>query len=190
MKSLVVVAHPIDSSFNYAIVDKVVDTIKAKGGEVILKDLYKMDFNPTLTAKEMEDIRSGNTPAELKIEQDIIKECSELIFIYPLWWASLPAILKGYIDRVFAYGFAYAFGNDGNVQSLLKGKKATLITTYGTPKEYYDASGMNDAFIKTVDTGIFEFCGIEVKEHIFLGAIPMIDENQGKEILESITKKI
>lgn len=190
MKTLIVLAHPNAKSFNSAVVDKIEETLKNKGEEVVVRELYKMKFEPVLTWQEMDEQRSGTIKEDILAEQKLIDECEHLIFVYPLWWTSLPAILKGYIDRVFAYGYAYAFSEDGNVQGLLKGKKATLITTYGTPKEIYDTSGMNDAIRKTVDTGIFEFCGMEVKEHIFLGGVPMIDENKGKEILESIAQKL
>lgn len=190
MKNLVVLAHPIEDSFNAALAKSVVEGLEAKGDEVIFKDLYKMNFDPTLTVQEMAEVRSGSTRDDIKIEQEAVMQCDNFIFIYPLWWASLPAMLKGYIDRVFSYGFAYAFTEQGGVDGLLKGKSVLNITTQGTPNEYYEASGMFDALNKTIDSGIFEFCGVKVKEHIFLGGIPSVDKEEGKKIIDNIVSKL
>jgi NAD(P)H dehydrogenase (quinone) len=190
MKNLVVLAHPIEDSFNAALAKSIVEALEAKGEEVIFKDLYKMNFNPTLTAQEMAEVREGALRDDIKIEQELIKECDNFIFIYPLWWASLPAILKGYIDRVFSYGFAYAYNEQGEVDGLLKGKSIVNITTQGTPNEYYEASGMFDALNKTIDSGIFEFCGMSVKEHIFLGGIPYINKEEGEKIIDDVISKL
>ncbi len=190
MKNLIVLAHPNKESFNSSIADKIVSELKNKAEEVVLRDLYRLGFDPVYTWEEMGKQRNGHTRDDILKEQQLVKEADNLIFIYPIWWTSMPAILKGYFDRVFSYGFAYAFNEQGGVDSLLKGKSVSIINTHGTPKEYYDQSGMSESMKQTTDTGIFGFCGIEVKEHIFLGEIPYIDNKQGEEILQQIVNKI
>ena len=187
MKNLIVLAHPNKESFNAAIAKKFEKQLKNKGEEVVVRDLYELGFDPVMTWDEMNELRNGSIKEDVQIEQTFVKECDNIIFVYPIWWTSMPAILKGYIDRVFSYGFAYVFNEEGGIDGLFKGKSVTVVNTYGTPKEYYDASGMSEAFHKTTDVGIFEFCGMNVKQHLYLGEVPYINEEQGSAILEKIS---
>lgn len=84
--------------------------------------LYELNFNPVLGASDFISFSKGNTPEDIKEEQEHISWADSITFIYPVWWAGLPAILKGYVDRVFSHGFAYAYGENG-IEKLLSGKK-------------------------------------------------------------------
>lgn len=110
--------------------------------------------------------RNGKLDAELQEEQDRVSKADLLVFSYPIWWAGMPAILKGWIDRVFSYGFAYEI-RDGEVRGLLKDKKALIINTHGQSKEEYRKNGMFNAMNIVTDIGVFDFCGIEVIEHLY-----------------------
>ncbi|RME08506.1 MAG: hypothetical protein D6804_07335 [Aquificota bacterium] len=101
----------------------------------------------------------------------------------------MPAILKGYIDRVFSYGFAYE-ERDGELVGLLSDKKAFIINTLGASELDYRPSGMEECLIKTTDTGIFKFCGVEVLRHLFLYSVPYITEDERKAMLEMIRKEL
>ena len=81
----------------------------------------------------------------------------------------MPALMKGYIDRVFTKGFAYNMDEEGQLQGLLAGKKVVILNNMGFPYDYYDKIGMLQSMKQTSDQGIFEFCGIEVAEHRFFG---------------------
>lgn len=190
MKHLILYAHPNPNSFNHAILETTVKTLESKGQEVKVRDLYALDFNAILKGSDFEGFQSGNTPQDIKKEQEYISKADVITFIYPVWWTGLPAILKGYVDRVFSYGFAYQYGEDGNVIGLLKGKKGLIINTHGTPKEIYDANGMTDALKKTSDTGIFEFCGVEVTDHLLFGSVPVVDDETRKNMLSQIEGKL
>ena len=95
-------------------------------------------------------------------------------------------MLKGYVDRVFSYGFAYEYV-DGAPNGLLKGKKGLLFGTTGTPSELYAANGMHNSMKQTTDQGIFNFSGIEEVKHTFFGAVPYVtDETRGAYLKEVI----
>lgn len=190
MNHLLVVAHPNQESFNHAIVQTTLQALKAKGHEAVVRDLYALQFEPVLSLEDFQNLRSGQIPSDIKAEQDYITSADVITFIYPIWWTGLPAILKGYVDRVFSYGFAYAYGKDGNIEKLLSGKKGLLINTYGTPSEIYDSIGMTDALKKTSDTGIFEFCGIEVQEHLLFGGVPRVDDAARQAMLGQIEERV
>lgn len=186
MKQLIVFCHPNQMSFCSAIMQKVVETYQSIGDEIVIRDLYKLGFDPILKGKDFEALKSGNLPEDIRTEQNYIRQSDIVTFIYPIWWTGLPALLKGYIDRIFLYGFAYALDENMNVQPLLKGKKAIIINTSGAPNEYYDEIGMTKALEMTTDKGIFEFCGFEVLLHKIFGAVPYVDDNTRKGMLEEI----
>lgn len=96
--------------------------LEGKGHEVRVRDTYELNFNPVLGASDFISFSQGNTPEDIKEEQEHISWADSITFIYPVWWAGLPAILKGYVDRVFSHGFAYAYGENG-IEKLLSGKK-------------------------------------------------------------------
>lgn len=148
MKHLIVYCHPNPDSFNNAIVDAFIESLKEQGHEVVVRDLYAMRFDPVLKASDFEALHEGNTPLDIKTEQEHVKWADAFTMVYPIWWTGLPALIKGYIDRVFSYGFAYAYGEDGTISKLLAGKKGLIINTHGTPSEIYSRTGMYDGLKK------------------------------------------
>jgi NAD(P)H dehydrogenase (quinone) len=130
-------------------------------------------------------MQEGKTPADIKAEQDHIAWSDIMTVIHPVWWTGLPAMMKGYIDRVFSYGFAYS-SDDKGIVKLLTDKKAVILNTQGTPEKVYEKSGMFDAMRKTSDTGIYEFCGVKVLAHQFFGAVPYVDDAARKGYLEKV----
>ncbi|MBZ5753746.1 NAD(P)H-dependent oxidoreductase [Metabacillus rhizolycopersici] len=189
MKHLIVYAHPYPESLNHAILETTVNTLKKNGHEVVVRDLYALDFQPVLKPEDTAAMKAGNTPNDIKTEQEFIAEADVITFIYPIWWTGLPAILKGYVDRVFAFGFAYSAGPEGVIK-LLEGKKGLIINTHGTPNEIYDEIGMTAGLKVTSDTGIFNFTGIEPVDHILFGSIGYLDEEAYKGMLKKVEDTI
>ncbi|MBP1082435.1 NAD(P)H-dependent oxidoreductase [Bacillus capparidis] len=190
MNHLVVYAHPHPESFNHAILETAVKALEDKGHQVFVRDLYALDFQPVLKPQDTAAMKSGNIPDDIKTEQEFITKADVITFIYPIWWSGLPAILKGYVDRVFAYGFAYAYG-EGEIIQLLKGKKGLIINTHGTPKEIYDEMGMTASLTITSDVGIFDFTGIEPLDHLLFGNVSeYLEEAALKDILKQVEEKI
>ncbi|MEC0372729.1 NAD(P)H-dependent oxidoreductase [Paenibacillus chibensis] len=171
MNHLIIYAHPRKESFNHAILQTAVQGLRQKGHEVIVRDLYAMEFQPVITSSEI----LGGVGEDIVQEQEYLKWADVITFIYPIWWTGLPAILKGYIERVFSYGFAYRYVN-GEQMGLLKGKKTVIINTQGKSHAQYAASGMDQALRLTSDKGIFEYCGLDVMYHLFLESVPQSDE--------------
>jgi len=124
-------------------------------------DLYRMGFDPVLGGQELVSGASADTAQA----QDDIRAADVLTVIYPLWWLSMPAMMKGYIDRVFARGFAYE-SEKGIVRGLLAGKKAVLITISGAPLPLLVASGNWNAVQVLQDTHIFRSAGFDLLEHL------------------------
>ncbi|MBI5847977.1 MAG: NAD(P)H-dependent oxidoreductase [Nitrospirae bacterium] len=189
MNYLILYAHPNPKSFNHAIFEAVMDTLAEAGKEVFVRDLYAQNFNPVLSLNDLADMMQGKLPPEVKAEQEYISSADMVIVIYPLWWAGMPAILKGYIDRVFTEGFAYRI-NGPDLEGLLKGKKVLLITTTGAPQEMYEASGMFKSIGQTTGEGIFQFTGMELIAHKYLCAIPYVTDEDRRKMLEEVRELI
>lgn len=187
MNHLVVFAHPNPESFGKGIVDAIVKASEEKAANVRVRDLYEIGFDPILKPADFVAFQAGKVPEDIGTEQEHIKWADVITFVYPVWWASFPAILKGYVDRVFSYGFAYEYV-DGAPKGLLKGKKALLFSTTGTPNEMYAASGMHNSMKQTTDQGIFNFTAIEEVSHTFFGAIPYVTDEIRKDYLKEVEK--
>lgn len=166
MKNLIVYAHPNSSSLNHFFKQTILESLEESGQEVEVRDLYQLNFNPVFSLEDMNGQRMGKVAPEIQTEQDFITWADRIIFVYPIWWTGMPAIMKGYIDRVFSYGFAYRY-DQGIQKGLLAGKKAIIVNSHGKSNAEYEAIGLDKALALTSDTGIFNYCGFEIQKHFY-----------------------
>ena len=166
MKHLIIYAHPNPQSLNSQLKDALVAHLKLAGSEVMIRDLYQLNFDPILSLDDMAGQRVGTVADDVRKEQELIDWAECITIIHPIWWTGLPAIMKGYIDRVFSYGFAYRYDN-GVQKGLLTNKKAIIINTHGKSNAEYEAIGMDKALSLTSDRGIYSYSGLEIKKHFF-----------------------
>lgn len=170
MQHLIILSHPSPRSFSHQLKDALVKESIQRGWQPIVRDLYQLEFNPVLSANDLAQFKTGQTPDDIAIEQELVAQSQLITFVFPLWWAGFPAILKGYIDRVFSYGFAYKATSNG-IEGLLKGKKVVVFTSMGNAPEPYEEKNLFDAFRHTLGHEIFTFCGMEVVDHQFFSQI-------------------
>jgi NAD(P)H dehydrogenase (quinone) len=180
MKHLIVVAHPRPDSFTHALAEAYADELKQLGHQAEIRDLYAAGFDPVLQPSEL----GGAGKADVQAEQVRVKEAAAVAFFYPLWWASMPAILKGYIDRVFTHGFAYDFRGTA-MHGLLSGKTALLVTVSAAPREVLQKTGAWDAIRAIQDSHIFASVGFTLADHLHIGdVIPGLAADKAKSHLE------
>ncbi len=189
MNHLLIYAHPHPKSFNHAIVHVILEEFRKAGKKLLRRDLYAMHFNPVLAASDLLAITNGSVRGDVQLEQELIRAADVLIIVYPLWWSGMPAMLKGYIDRVFSYGFAYEINETGGV-GLLTGKKVFLVTTTGASREDYEQLDMYRSFAQTIDSGIFRFSGMEVIDHIYYASVPYVTDEDRKKMLENVRAEV
>jgi NAD(P)H dehydrogenase (quinone) len=136
MKVSVILGHPASGSFNHAIADAVVKRLQTSGHEARFHDLYAEGFDPLYTAAELK--RDAVLPDFLESHCRELGEAEGLVIIHPNYWSRPPAILCGWVDRVFRQGRAYAFMPDGKggakAVGLLKVKTALVFNTANTPQ--------------------------------------------------------
>ena len=137
---LVVLGHPSKNSFNAAIAERYVATIRANHHDAIIRDLYELNFDPRL--KEAERLPSGGEPIspDVAAELDYLGQCDVVTFVYPLWFGMPPAITKGYIDRVFGAGFRLTHLKPGG--GLFQGKRLAVISTSASTLPWLESQGM------------------------------------------------
>jgi NAD(P)H dehydrogenase (quinone) len=164
MKSLIIVANPKEDSFSFAMAKKYKKVAATAGFEVETIDLYRTKYQQPFFAKEVE-----MTPAR-KYFQGKIAEADELVFIFPYWWGSMPAILKNFIDWNFSKGFAFEYENT-RPKGFLTDKVVKIYTTTGAPSFYYKITGANSRLKKMFQKQIVEFCGMKLKSCNIYGSL-------------------
>jgi NAD(P)H dehydrogenase (quinone) len=188
MKVLLVYAHPEPKSLNGSLKNFTIQHLQNAGHEVQISDLYAMDWKAALDANDSKNrldetyfdasldsqhaFKNGLQSDDIALEQSKLLWADTVIFQFPLWWFSMPAIMKGWVERVYAYGFAYGVGehNDSHWgdrygEGTLAGKRAMLMVTAGGWQPHYSARGINgpiDDILFPIHHGILHYPGFDV----------------------------
>jgi NAD(P)H dehydrogenase (quinone) len=216
MKVLLVFAHPEPRSLNGALLDVAIKELEAQGHEVRVSDLYaerwksevdRSDF-PTLSpVARLKPATASKTAFEADaLTEDVKAEIAKLLWAdalilqFPLWWFSMPAILKGWIDRVYSYGFAYGVGEhsdkrwgDRYGEGTLAGKRAMLLVTTGGWEEHYSARGINgpiDDLLFPINHGILYYPGYDVLPPFVVYGVDRLDETGFAPIAERLRDRM
>jgi NAD(P)H dehydrogenase (quinone) len=160
MTTLIVFAHPGNEGHNSAILAEVLSFLDKKGEKYELLDLYKLNFDPILKKDELYTSGQRNISKEVLDIQEKIKNNLHLIFIYPVWWGTMPAVMKGFFDRVFTSRFAFVYER-GIPKGLLKNKAAVFITSGASNVISSIFQGGRPG--KSISNDILGFCGIKNK---------------------------
>lgn len=216
MKVLHVFAHPEPRSLNGALRDIAIEELVARGHEVRVSDLYASrwkaevdhaDFPALPPDERLIPVAASKTAFEgdtltddVKAEIDKLLWADVLILQFPLWWFGMPAILKGWVDRVFAYGFAYGVGEhssqrwgDRYGEGTLAGKRAMLIVTAGGWAEHYGPRGVNgpiDDLLFPINHGILYYPGYDVLPPFVAYRVDRFDEAAFEPVAESLRERM
>lgn len=167
MKHLIVYTHLNPESFTKAVTDKIEEVLKSKGHETKIIDLYEDDFNPVLKFPDIQyNFMGKEAPDDVAHYQELITWADKLIFVFPLWWGQMPAILKGFLDRTFTHGFAYTYTDEGGI-GLLSNKTAHVFINAGSPKSYLNDLGVLEGINNVFINGVFGFCDIKASITLF-----------------------
>lgn len=188
MNILLVYAHPEPSSLNGAIKNFTVERLQQAGHTVIVSDLYAMQWKPSIDADDTtrrlstthfdvaleskHAFENGFQSEDIVAEQEKLRWADAVILQFPLWWYSMPAILKGWVERVYAFGFAYGVGEHSDThwgnrfgEGTLAGKRAMLMVTAGGWESHYGPRGINgpiNDMLYPIQHGILFYPGFDV----------------------------
>ena len=188
MRILIVLAHPKSDSFNAAVCAALCEGLQAAGHEIDIADLNSEGFNPVLRGPELDRFGSGPPLDDVVGYQQRILRADALAFVFPVWWFGLPAILKGFVDRVFQEGFAFRFTEDDKVRGLLRHKKALVIGTAGASATLYRVFRFGRPLEKTFGEWTLKMCGIRAVRHVLLYDVVTIDTATRKRYLEKVRR--
>jgi NAD(P)H dehydrogenase (quinone) len=180
---LIINGHPDKKSFCFALAERYKKGADSVGADCKLVHLIDLDFNPSLTFGYR---MISKLEPDLIEMQDEILAADHLVLVYPNWWSTFPAILKGFVDRVFVPNFAFKYRENSPFwDKLLTGKTARLIVTMDTPKWYYWLVNKN-AGHNAMRIGVLFFCGIKPVNISVFTPIKSSDETKRKKWLEEV----
>ena len=136
-KHFVILCHPDSDSFNAAVARRYCSVVREIGQEVVLRDLYKMKFDPILKSTEQPGSADYSVSADVAHELDLLAGISVLVLIYPIWFGSPPAMLKGYVERVLGSGFTHR-AIRARSDHRLKGAHMLSLTSSGTTQQWLE----------------------------------------------------
>lgn len=191
---LIVVAHPEPKSFNHALANHTAAALREAGHQVTISDLaaegFRADVGPHdvveradmerfhIQAEQAHGAQNDAFASDIKREQARVAEADNLILQFPLWWGGPPALLKGWIDRVLSYGFAYVDGRRFDT-GVFNGRRAMLsVTTGGTPERFSDEGvyGPIDPLLMPLRRLALEYMGFSVSDTFVSYGVPRTDD--------------
>ena len=170
-KHAIIVAHPNSNSFNLAVANRYREAVEAAGCEAVFRDLYAMDFDPRLQDSEIPRPAGFKPAPDIAAERALLQEARVFAFIYPLWFNTPPAIVVGYIQRVFGMGFGYGPQRGGANAPLLHGRSLITFTSSGAPEEWLRSEGGLGALRNLFEDHLAGVCGMTVLEHRHYGRV-------------------
>ncbi|BDD06753.1 NAD(P)H-dependent oxidoreductase [Aureibacter tunicatorum] len=191
MKTLIVYNHPYEGSFCRAILDAVCEGLNNSGKEVDVIDLDKEEFDPVMRASDLKAFvqRKPIDPKVLEYKARL-ESADHLIFIFPIWWELMPALTKGFIDKVIFPGLAYDYKENGlGMVPLLKNlKKVTMITTMNTPSIAYQWI-FGNAVKKALLTGTFWKMGYKNRKWISFNMVKQVSHQKREQWLNKLVQR-
>lgn len=209
MNVLIVYAHPEPKSFNNALLQTSVATLEKLGHQVQVSDLYAMSFNPvggqndfsavadekyfSYQAEQLNASLNNGFTNDIAVEQQKLSWADVVIFQFPLWWFSMPAIMKGWVDRVLTMGFAYGGGKGSYKSGPFKEKRAMLVITTGEPEMAYGEGARNgdlNTLLYPIHHGILYYVGMQVLPPFVVWAPAMQTEEERNRYLAMYAHKL
>jgi NAD(P)H dehydrogenase (quinone) len=176
MKHAVIFAHPKLESLTATVAQTYAAEARELGHEVVVRDLYRMNFDPCLKAEEIPTEEGYRAAPDVVAERQVLEHADVFVFVYPFWFNAPPAILKGYVDRVFSMGFGYE-PMAGGTTSLLDGRRLISFTTSGAPDRWVQSTNALTTLIAGFDNHLAAVCGLTVADHVHFGGItPVVTE--------------
>lgn len=183
MKLLIIYTYPNHTSLNYAFLQSVIKGSRENSSikELQILDLYEEGFDPLLEFNEQKRRRDMHTDTTLEKYREQMLWADKLVFIYPIWWGRPPAMLLGYIDRLFASNFAYRDKKGLFPEGLLKGKSVVCVSTMKGPA-HYPFLWLNNAHKILMKRALFRFVGIKKVKFFEFGHMESPKGNQKKKL--------
>jgi putative NADPH-quinone reductase len=165
MRTLLVIAHPCEDSFCHAAADAALRGLRRGGHEVDVIDLYQVGFRAAMSLEERLAYEGDSPILDEQVAEhvELLQRAEALVFVYPTWWSGLPAILKGWLERVMVPGVGFCFDERSKKvrPGLCQVRRIVGITTYGSPRSYVRV--VNDNGRRTLTRALRMSCGVRAR---------------------------
>jgi NAD(P)H dehydrogenase (quinone) len=213
MNVLWIFAHPEPHSLNGFLATQGQQALRAEGHEVEVSDLYAMGWNPVVDAAgyahdpaerfrinsaAKKAYESGTLSADIRAEQEKINRADTLIVQFPMWWFGMPAILKGWFDRVWVQGYAYGLRGPGGEwlgygDGFLAGKRALVVVTMGGPAWFYGGRGIHgaiDELLFPLQHGTLFYAGAQVLPPVLIPGADRFTPEEGENAVKELRERL
>ena len=216
MNVFIVFAHPEPRSLSGSLRDFAVDTLREAGHRVCVSDLYAMRWKASADGHDFHDydpahrldyvsasataFEAGTQTADIEAEQEKLLWADVVILQFPMWWFTMPAILKGWVERVYAFGFGYGVGEHNDErwgerfgEGTLAGRRSMVIVTAGGKEPHYSARGVNgpmDDLLFPIHHGVLFYPGMEVLPPFVVYGSGQVDERRYQELTEALELRL
>lgn len=197
MRTLIVFNHPYKGSFCSAILSRITETLRGKGEAFDVIHLDDDGFNPVMSTNDLKAfVLAAKEPGKALAMLDAkvlsykarLEQAEHIVFIFPVWWALMPALTKGFIDKVIFPAIAYEYDASGAMHSRLKRlKKVTVVTTMNTPAEVYKTN-LGNAVERALFSGVFDAVGFTNCRWISLNMVKQVSRKEREEWLNSLCR--
>lgn len=185
VKHAIIVCHPEEDSFTLSVAHRYAEAVQAHGHEAVIRDLYRMKFDPVLHAEE----RKGEPASDVTEEWATLGKVDVYVLVYPIWFGTPPAMLKGYIDRVFGAGRDRGWGGEGGTSELLAGKRLVSLTSSGSMRAWLSEKGVLGSLRTVYDRYFADVFGFsETHRYHFDGVTDDIPERDVSMHLHEVEK--
>lgn len=171
MKHAVILAHPRPRSFTRLLAETYVEAARSLGHEAELVDLNAIGFDPRMPAEELPTLPDPRPGEDVLAERARLEDVDVFVLVYPIWFGLPPAILKGYVERVFTAGFGYRSLKGGGLHPMLEGRRLISFTSSGSENAWLVESGGWDALRTAFDQRLAAATGLDVIDHHNFGGV-------------------
>lgn len=170
-KHALIVGHPNENSFTLSVARVYAEAVGDLGHTVVIRDLYRLGFDPRLQDGEIPRPSGFAAGADVQAERAAIGDADVYVFVYPLWFYTPPAIVLGYMQRVFGMGFGYSSIRGGGNQPLLRPKSMLSFSSSGAPAEWVRSEGAWTSIRAVFDEHFADVCGLTLLDHRHFGRV-------------------
>lgn len=175
VKHAIIACHPAEDSFTLSAARRYDEAVRASGHETVLRDLYRIGFDPLLREEE----RRGRPAEDVTGEWAVLGKVDVFVLVYPIWFGTPPAMLKGYIDRVFGAGRSFGQGGEGAEGEMLAGKRLVSFTSSGSHRAWLDEKGVLGSLRTVYDRYLSDVFGFsETHRYHFDGVTEDVPERE------------
>ena len=192
MHALIVTSHPLLNSRTHGVAKQLAaGAVQSAGHSVEMADLAAEGFDPCFTANDIAiSLGKASPSADILSEQARIERAGALVLVFPIYWWSMPAQLKGWIDRVFTLGWAYDYDTEGDIIKKLPHKRVHLVALGASNERTYTRRGYAEAMKTQIEKGIFDYCGAPIITSHILFDSQSVSLDTCADTLQEISKAI